>query len=70
MVASVVFRIEILLQLASLLSLGTLCAPAYVSAYFRDTLRWQTTRFTPLLRQLKLNLRKRGFLTLGLIVWS
>jgi hypothetical protein len=48
MVASVVFRIEILLQLASLLSLGTLCAPAYVSAYFRDTLRWQTTRFTSL----------------------
>jgi len=32
----------------SLLSLGTLCAPAYVSAYFRDTLRWQTTRFTSL----------------------
>jgi len=30
----------------SLLSLGTLCAPAYVSAYFRDTLRWQITRFT------------------------
>ena len=29
----------------SLLSLGTLCAPAYVSAYFRDTLRWQITRF-------------------------
>jgi hypothetical protein len=48
MVASVVFRIEILLQLAPLLSLGTLCAPAYVSAYFRDTLRWQTTRFTSL----------------------
>ena len=35
-------------NLASLLSLGTLCAPAYVSAYFRDTLRWQITRFTPL----------------------
>ena len=33
-------------NLASLLSLGTLCAPAYVSAYFRDTLRWQITRFT------------------------
>jgi hypothetical protein len=35
-------------NLASLLSLGTLCAPAYVSAYFRDILRWQITRFTPL----------------------
>ena len=34
-------------NLASLLSLGTLCAPAYVSAYFRDTLRRQITWFTP-----------------------
>ena len=34
-------------NLASLLSLGTLCAPAYVSAYFRDILRWQITWFTP-----------------------
>jgi hypothetical protein len=75
MVASVVFRIEILLQLASLLSLGTLCAPAYVSAYFRDTLRWQTTRFTSSYFDLTAKaeshlIYKRGFLTLGLIVWS
>jgi len=37
---------EVETTFVSLLSLGTLCAPAYVSAYFRGTLRWQTTRFT------------------------
>ena len=59
----------------SLLSLGTLCAPAYVSAYFRDTLRWQTTGFATSYFDLTVKteshlIYKRGFLTLGLIVWS
>ena len=59
----------------SLLSLGTLCAPAYVSAYFRDTLRWQITWFATSYFDLTAKaeshlIYKRGFLTLGLIVWS
>jgi len=46
-----------------------------VSAYFRDTLRWQTTRFTSSYFDLTVKteshlIYKRGFLTLGLIVWS
>jgi len=46
-----------------------------VSAYFRDTLRWQTTRFTSSYFDLTAKaeshlIYKRGFLTLGLIVWS
>jgi len=62
-------------NLASLLSLGTLCAPAYVSAYFRDILRWQITRFATSYFDLTAKaeshlIYKRGFLTLGLIVWS